>query len=90
VERVFSSLGRTRAAQAFCPRCPDTRREVSTLYKVRGDESFLDLTLADIGVPPFDILTARYQNRAVGLELTADAAEILGPLAASAEGLQWN
>jgi hypothetical protein len=52
-----------------------------TFYKIRGTESFLDRTLAEIGVPAFDILIARTADRAIGIELTADAHAVLGPLA---------
>jgi hypothetical protein len=68
---------------------------VITFYKIRGDEAFLDRPLAEIGVPPFDIVIARSRDRAIGLELAGDAAAVLGPLASSysfppqTEGLQW-
>jgi hypothetical protein len=87
---MFVSLGRVPASAAWCPACRragrDVRREVVTFYKVRGDETFLDRTPAAIGLPPFDVLTARNTRdparagRAVGLELTCDAENVLGPL----------
>ena len=40
------------------------------------------------GVPAFDILIARDGDRAIGLELSADAAEVLGPLVGGAEELE--
>jgi adenylyltransferase/sulfurtransferase len=87
-EPMFSSLGRVRSDKAFCPDCKDVRREVVTFYKLRGDESFLDRPLGEIGVPPFDIIIARNGERAIGLELNGDAAQVLGPLSDS-EALQW-
>ena len=87
-EQLFVSLGRVRAEKAFCPHCPEVRREVVTFYTIRGNESFLDRSLAAIGVPPFDIAIARSGGRAVGLELSGDAARVLGPLA-DTEALQW-
>jgi molybdopterin/thiamine biosynthesis adenylyltransferase len=87
-ERLFASLGRVSADRAFCPHCPGVRREVVTFYKIRGGESFLDLPLAEIGVPPFDILIARANGRAIGLELSGDGPQVLGPLCDS-EALQW-
>jgi molybdopterin/thiamine biosynthesis adenylyltransferase len=80
-EQLFSSLGKVKSEKANCPNCPGVRREVVTFYKIRGTESFMDRTLADIGVPPFDILIARTSQRAIGLELSADAKTVLGPLA---------
>lgn len=79
-EPVFASLGKVRAERAFCPRCPDVRREVRTFYKIRGDEAFLDRTLADIGVPAWDVITARTVDRCLGFELAGDASLVLGPL----------
>jgi adenylyltransferase/sulfurtransferase len=80
-EPMFMSLGKVSADKADCPRCGDgTRREVVTFYRIHGDEDFLDKTPAAIGVPPFDIVIARSRDRAVGFELSGDAAAILGPL----------
>ncbi len=87
-EILFASLGRVPASAAICPHCPDSRRDPVTFYKIRGDESFVDQPLASIGVPLFDVLIARAGDRAVGLELAADAPHVLGPLAGS-EALEW-
>ena len=94
-EQSFASLGRVSADKALCPHCPGVRREVVTFYKIRGTEPFIGHSLAEIGVPPFDIITARTRDRAIGFELTGDAPEVLGPLAsvagsvAETEGLEW-
>ena len=77
-ESLFMSLGSVPASQAQCPRCPDARREVVTFFKIHGDEPFLARPLAQIGVPLFDILIARHADRAIGLELTGDRAQVLG------------
>ncbi len=79
-EELFVSLGKVKNDKAACPTCGAAAREVVTFYKVRGTEPFLNRTLAQIGVPPFDVLIARTADRAVGLELAADAAGVLGPL----------
>ncbi len=96
-ETLFASLGRVSAEKANCPHCPGVRREVVTFYKIRGTESFLGRTLAEIGVPPLDILIARTRDRAIGLELAADAAGVLGPAchpptpaSDQTEGLEWD
>jgi molybdopterin/thiamine biosynthesis adenylyltransferase len=80
VETLFASLGKVTADKAWCPACMDVRRDVQTFHKIRGDEPFVDQTLASIGVPAFDILVARAGSRSVGLELSGDAARVLGPL----------
>ena len=44
------------------------------------EEDFLDEKLADLGIPPLEILEARGQNGvSVYLELTGDAAQTLSP-----------
>jgi adenylyltransferase/sulfurtransferase len=86
-EDLFASLGKVPAEKAWCPNCPDVRREVVMFFKVRGNESFLDRTLAQIGVPPFDIVIARSPartDRSLGLELSWDATNVLGPLSGGA------
>jgi adenylyltransferase/sulfurtransferase len=99
-EELFTSLGRVSADKAWCTKCPDTRREVVTFYKIRGDEGFVNRTLAQVGVPPFDIVIARAprEGRSIGLELAWDATDVLGPLSGAAapsggtqgtEGLEW-
>jgi molybdopterin/thiamine biosynthesis adenylyltransferase len=87
-ETMFASLGRVPASAAFCTCAPNVRREPVTFHKIRGDESFVDQPLAMIGVPAFDIVIARAGDRAIGLELSGDAAAVLGPLADS-EALEW-
>lgn len=88
-EQVFASLGQIAADRAACPHCADVRREVRTFYKVTGDESFLERTAAQVGIPAFDILIARTADRAIGLELTGDGPAILGQLQGGQEDLEW-
>ncbi len=88
-ENLFASLGKVKSEIAVCPHCPDVRREVVTFYKIRGNESFLEKTLSQIGVPPLDILIARTPDRAIGLELSADAESVLGPLVEKSAELEW-
>jgi molybdopterin/thiamine biosynthesis adenylyltransferase len=91
-ESLFVSLGKVKADKAICPKCSAAKREVVTFYKIRGTESFLDRTLGEIGVPAFDVLIARTADRAIGLELSNDAQQVLGtlhaPIADEAE-LEW-
>jgi adenylyltransferase/sulfurtransferase len=88
-EVCFTPLSRVRTGAAWCPHCVDSRREVVTFHKLCGGEPFLDRTLADLGVPAFDILVARCGSRSVGLELTGDATAVLGTLAGGENGVQW-
>ena len=62
-QSLFKVLGRVTEAEAKCPACGEVR-EPEMAHGVTGDEAFLDRTLAEIGVPPYDIVTGR-----VGLEM---------------------
>lgn len=88
-EYIFASLGKISADRAICPHCPGVQRDVRTFYRIDGSESFLDQMLGSIGVPPFDVITARAGNRAVGFELSGDASRVLGLLHDASEALQW-
>ena len=89
-ETVFSSLGKIHADNAYCPECPDVEREVKTFYTIDKSQSFLELTLAELGIPPFDIVVARTAERVVGFEMSGDARQVLGPLAGDEDSVDWN
>ena len=89
-ESMFASLGQVAEDAAWCPTCDKARREVVTFYKIRGSEAFLHRTLKQIGVPAYDILVARAGDRSIGLELTADAPTVLGPLVGGEDELEWS
>jgi adenylyltransferase/sulfurtransferase len=79
-EEMFASLGRVSESQGRCPHCQAPHRRLETFYRIDGTEAFIDRPLAQIGVPAWDILTARAGGRAIGLELGGDAAAVLGEL----------
>ena len=74
---------------ANCPKCPGVRREVTTFFKIRGNESFIARPLSEIGVPPFDIIIARNKQKSIGFELSGDAAMVLGDLYEGGTGLTF-
>jgi adenylyltransferase/sulfurtransferase len=79
-EELYISPGKAKDDLANCPTCPNVRRDPVTFFKIRGEESFVNRPLAQIGVPPFDVIIARSKDRSIGFELTGDAAHLLGPL----------
>lgn len=87
-QQMLVSLGKVGEQHAMCPRCPDVRRGVVTFHSLSDHDDLLARTPADIGLPPFDIIVARAGGKAIGLELSGDAAEVLGE-AHDAEGLEW-
>lgn len=78
-EQLFISLGKVKNSIASCPKC-GKKREVNTIFTIRGNESFCGRTFAEIGIPPFDIVWARNGGHLVGFEFAGDAPEVLGEL----------
>lgn len=89
-EELFASLGKVPTSKAACPACKHELRDIDTFYKIKGDEPFINRTLAEIGVPKFDIVIARRGSRAVGFELSGDAIDVLGPLQQTQEAIEWS
>lgn len=80
--RVLRPARRLFREDLACERCGKERRLVTTHTLGAGSaeyaEDFLELPLAELGVPPLDILEARGPDMAVRhLELTGDEAEAL-------------
>ena len=78
-EDVFRSLGALSERHGRCPRC-ERPRELETTATLYGDESFLDRTFAEIGVPPYDIVTGRAGDTRLHVEFSGDRETVLGPL----------
>jgi len=78
-EEVFRSLGKVTEADAVCPGCGKTRVPV-TLSTLGYDDQLDGLSFAELGVPLFDVVTARSGDRSVSYVFDGDAAAVLGPL----------
>src|SRR5207249_4692113 len=57
-EALFTSLGKVKVGTAKCPHC-GADRVPRMFHTISGEEKFLDHTLAQIGVPAWDVLTGR-------------------------------
>jgi molybdopterin/thiamine biosynthesis adenylyltransferase len=64
-------------------RCPDDghMRVVEVVHGFTGSESFGSRKLSDLGLPLFDIFTARSATQEIGYLMDGDAPAVLGPLA---------
>lgn len=74
---VFASLGKVKESEALCAQCgamcvPDT------LMTLDLDHELNDKTLGELGVPLYDVLTARNSNRTVSYVFDGDAPLVLG------------
>lgn len=78
-EEMFVSLGKVSKSVGICPDCGGNR-EVESFFTINGTENFVNRTFADIGIPKFDIIWARNQDRLIGYEFSGDAKDVLGPL----------
>lgn len=74
---VFQPLGKLTGNDAACPTCGELR-EPELTHAVYGDEAYLDRTLADIGLPPYDIVRGREGFEAAHFLLDGDREEALG------------
>jgi len=79
-EPMFASLGRVTEAQGRCPRCGEPRTP-SMFHTIDGRRpELLDLTLAAIGIPPWDVLGGRSGLERRFYELTGDRSLVLESL----------
>lgn len=79
-EPLLRSLGKVTQKEGRCPTCGEAR-ELETISAVYGDEALCDRTLAESGIPAFDIVTARDGDNRVHWRLEADRQKALGGLA---------
>jgi adenylyltransferase/sulfurtransferase len=79
-EPRLTSLGRVREQEARCPTCGE-HRVPQTYHTIDGSEPFLERTLAELGVPLWDVLGARAGLEQRFYEFAGDRAAVLGPLA---------
>ena len=78
---MWTSLGKVTEAQGRCPQCQE-QRTPRLLRVIDGrDGTLLDRTLAEIGIPPWDILGGRLGLQQRFYEFQGDRGTMLGPLA---------
>jgi len=79
-EPLFRSLGQVTEEEGRCPHCGEIR-EPELMHSIYGDEDFLDRSLAEIGIPPYDIFTGREGMNMKHYLLAADRKRAMGKLA---------
>ena len=75
-ERLLNSLGKVTERQATCPGC-GANRTPRTYHTIDGREEFLDRTLAEIGIPVWEILGARSGLTQRFYEFAGDRAQVV-------------
>ncbi|MFP3903151.1 MAG: ThiF family adenylyltransferase, partial [Armatimonadota bacterium] len=79
-EEYFDSLGKLKVSQAKCPNCGEMR-EPELTHSITGSEDYLDRTLAELGLPLYDIFTGRQGWEMKHFLLAADRKDALGTIA---------
>jgi adenylyltransferase/sulfurtransferase len=77
---LLASLGKVTQSQARCQNC-GAPCAPNLYHSIGPDSSLLGHTLAELGVPPWDIIVGRAGNKQQGYELSSDREQVLGPLA---------
>jgi molybdopterin/thiamine biosynthesis adenylyltransferase len=72
-------LGKLRYAEGKCPQ-DGTMRVVETIHSYTGAEDYGKLRLDELGLPVFDLFTARSASREIGYLMQQDAGQVLGTL----------
>jgi len=83
-EELFAAVGTVPYARGKCPGCGQPRT-VITAHGYTGQESFGRRALDQLGLPAFDVFTARSAEREMGFLMAGDAAQVLGPLASETQ-----
>jgi adenylyltransferase/sulfurtransferase len=78
-EEIFAPVGSVSASRARCPQDGSTRR-VAAIHGFSGSEEYGWRHLDALGLPPWDIFTARSNSRELAYLMAGDAAGVLGVL----------
>lgn len=81
-EETFAAVGTVPYARGKCPACGQMRT-VITAHSYSGAESFGERSLDRLGLPLFDVFTARSAERELAYLIGGDEPAVLGPLAAT-------
>lgn len=84
-ETRFGRLSQITEASARCPSCGQVR-DPELIHAFYGHEDFLDVSLFELGLPPYDIVTFRAGMELLPCLLAGDRAAALGKLAESEGG----
>lgn len=76
-ELVLAPVGSVPYARGFCPR-DGSMRVVETIHSYHGTEDFGQCRLSQLGVPPYDLFTARCGDHEIGYLIAGDAPAVLG------------
>jgi hypothetical protein len=82
-EELFAAVGTVPYQRGACPACGHMRAVV-TAHNFTGAESFGERSLDRLGLPLFDVFTARSAEKELAYVIAGDEPAVLGPLAMAA------
>lgn len=82
-EEIFSAVGTVPYARGRC-QSDGQMRAVMTAHSFSGNESFGDRTLDRLGLPLFDVFSARSADREIAYLIAGDEKAVLGQMARGA------
>jgi molybdopterin/thiamine biosynthesis adenylyltransferase len=82
-EELFAAVGTVPYARGKCSACGQTRA-VITAHSYAGAEDFGERTLDRLGLPLFDVFSARSAEREIAYLIAGDKEEVLGQMALGA------
>jgi len=82
-EELFAAVGTVPYGRGKCPACGQMRA-VITAHAYTAAEDFGGRTLAELGLPLFDVFTARSAEREIAYLIAGDRKEVLGEMAMGA------
>lgn len=72
-QQIMRSAWTLTSEDAYCPNCGRSMNKIET-ERIKGDESFLNLTLSEVGIPALGIVQAvTEEQKSAYFELTGDA-----------------
>jgi len=83
-EELFATVGTVPYARGKCPTCGQMR-SVITAHNYTGEEPFGQRTLNQLGLPLFDVFTARSAERELAFLVGGDEQAVLGELARASQ-----
>jgi adenylyltransferase/sulfurtransferase len=79
-EPMFASLGKVTESEGRCPRCGQPRAPIMFHSLNGNDRDLLEMTLSELGVPPWDVLGGRTGLTERFYEFRGDSSFVLGAL----------
>jgi hypothetical protein len=83
-EELFAAVGTVPYGRGKCPSCGEMR-SVITVHGYTGNETFGERPLDQLGLPLFDVFTARSAERELAFLVAGDEDAILGEMAIASQ-----